>query len=156
MTDKQITINGIKISKQDFIDNFSIELTNCNFSEREQIGNKYFDIILRKEQECESLKETNNENLELLIDRTKFIAEIAHKLGINDAIIEKKAIFTKLDQLKTENEKLKQALEQIKKVEKDMCILCREQYYNQHCEECNTVLILDIIDKTKGGVNGNT
>jgi hypothetical protein len=56
MTDKQIIIDGIKTSKVDFIDNFSIELTNRNVFEREQIGDKYFEIILAKEQECEELK----------------------------------------------------------------------------------------------------
>ena len=55
MTDKQIIIDGIKTSKEDFIDNFSIELTNRNIFEREQIGDKYFEIILAKEQECETL-----------------------------------------------------------------------------------------------------
>ena len=61
MTDKQIIIDGVKISKEDFIDNFAIELTNCNIYEREQIGNKYFEIILAKEQEYKRLKEGYSE-----------------------------------------------------------------------------------------------
>ena len=54
--DKQIIIDGKKITKEDFIDYFSIELTNRNVDERKEIGNKYFEIILSKEQECEELK----------------------------------------------------------------------------------------------------
>ena len=58
MTDKQIIIDGEKITKEDFVDYFSIELTNRNVDERKEIGDKYFEIILAKEQECEELKKT--------------------------------------------------------------------------------------------------
>lgn len=75
------------------------------------------------------------------------IEQAYHDQLCHDVEARTKELQDELDQLKAENEKLKQALEQIKKVEKDMCILCREQYYNQHCEECNTVLVLDIINK---------
>ena len=88
MTDKQIIIDGEKITKEDFIDYFSIELTNRNVDERKEIGNKYFEIILRKEQECNQLKV---ENLSL-------------KRGIE---ITKEADKSWISQLKAENDKLK-------------------------------------------------
>jgi hypothetical protein len=93
MTDKQIIIDGKQTTKEDFTDNFSIELTNCNINERKQIGSRYFDIILRKEQECEELKAKCRKYCEINEQETKDFAE-----------------------LKAENEKLKQTLAEIKEI----------------------------------------
>ena len=43
--------------KQYFITNFAIELTNCTLDEREQIAEKYYNIIQRLKAENEELKE---------------------------------------------------------------------------------------------------
>ena len=99
MTDKQIIIDGIKTSKEDFIDNFAIELTNRNIFERKQIGDKYFEIILAKEQECEELKiyiESNEQQ----------VKEVETLVMDNDRLI------NELDQLKAENKHLNDLLNQ--------------------------------------------
>ena len=96
MTDKQIIIDGIKTSKVDFTDNFSIELTNCNIEERKQIGGRYFDIILRKEQECKNNKIAHQMELDIYNQECLNLQE------------ELKETFEQLDQLKAENEELKE------------------------------------------------
>lgn len=63
-----------------------------------------------KEQECEKLKEERNEYFELMAIRTEVLVKIANKLGIDIAIIENKEIFNKIDQLKAENDELRQFL----------------------------------------------
>lgn len=51
--------------------------------------------------------------------------------------------------LEEENKKYKQALDEIGNALKPICESCRKYYYNQHCEDCDTGAIKDIINKAK-------
>lgn len=82
-----------------------------------------------KEQECEELKR-----------------EIA--FGNNGKLSDKiRAIVFK--DLNAENSKYKQALDEIKESLIPVCDSCKEYYYNQHCEDCDTGYIKDIIGKVR-------
>ena len=106
MTDKQIIIDGVnvkdckrRIGKDNYCRYYKRPCAENNFN---CIWKKY----LRKEQECEELKEERNEYFELIAIRTEVLAKIANKLGMNTGIIENKELFCKIDQLKAENEKM--------------------------------------------------
>ena len=105
MIEKQIIIDGKQTTKEDFTDNFSIELTNCNIDERKQIGGRYFDIILRKEQECEYWKH----QAELGLDTT--------------------------DSLVKELEEKEQECEELKEINQELLKYCKHSTTCQECYE---------------------
>lgn len=89
----------------------------------------YFKQLKRKEKECEELKR-----------------EIA--FGNNGKLSDKiRAIVFK--NLNDENSKYKQALDEIEKELIPICESCRKYYTNQHCENCDTGAIKDLINKAK-------
>lgn len=130
MTDKQIIINGVDVSKcklyrdkvsfangMTITDVCSIWIWQRDYSGLEPScimkchcsnnSNCYYKQLERKEQECERLNEERNEYFELMAIRTEVLAKIANKLGINTGIIENKEIFNKIDQLKNTNKELR-------------------------------------------------
>lgn len=153
MTDKKTIIDGIDVSRCVSFDklnglniccysdtredkipfaNFCVENKDCDFKQHK-----------RKERELEPFKDDYFKNLD-----TKTIAELA-----------KKSI-----RLTTENRKFEDALDEI---EENIKAMNNECFYDDICE-CNNCdmkngctyyrkfNILNIINKAKGGVNGNT
>lgn len=178
MTDKQI-IDGERMfkcvwCKYDFKEsdaNFILsENPNecvCSGCMTEWADNLLWDFK-RKEQECEELKEERNEYFELMAIRTEVLAKIANKLGMNTGIIENKELFCKIDQLKAENEILKeklvissnsdkktlkiiQTLTEIKEIMKKHCRKCKKHkfYYFQLCCTCKYTEILQKISEVQ-------
>ena len=124
--DKQIIIDGEKITKEDFIDYFSIELTNRNVDERKEIGNKYFEIILSKEQKCKRLKSDY-----FTVIQQRNIAE------------------RQLDQLKAENKELKNDhLQEVGQLKFAIGTLTAE---NLHLKELLDMRIEALCDSCKAG-----
>lgn len=137
-----IIIDGIKYFKQrdinkglneeHYVTEFHLLAKHYNLL-LEDYARKYNSLkeqLKRKEQECEELKR-----------------EIA--FGNNGKLSDKiRAIVFK--NLNDENSKYKQALDEIEKELIPICESCRKYYTNQHCENCDTGAIKDLINKAKG------
>ena len=92
------------INEKEFIDNFAIELTNTTLFERKKIAKKYYEIIKRLEAENKEAQK----RIQLLAEDNSW-----HCVQCTKALDNCKLL--------AENDKLKQALEDIKK----------------YCNECN-------------------
>lgn len=62
-------------------------------------------------------KENCNNNFELVAIRTKLLTDIAIKLGLNTAIIERKDVFDKIDKLQTKEQECQELMNQRDKLE---------------------------------------
>lgn len=176
---KEIIAHGVDVSECDFLWKEKLPKKVCNNGNLDcncnSNPNCYFKQRKRKERECEELKEwkkdaenlfkTQTDNADKIISRykqalepfkddyfknldTKTIAELA-----------KKSI-----KLTTENRKFEDALDEI---EENIKAMNNECFYDDICE-CNNCdmkngctyyrkfNILNIINKAKGGVNGDT
>lgn len=128
MTDKeQIMIDGVDVSK---CEHWNI-CKQCELSQLPQSNYEllckdnphcYFKQLARKTQECEELKK-KIETYKCSTNCHKYI----------------------------EAARYRKALEEIEGIVKLDCDYCKENCYNQHCDEdCNTQATLDIISRAKG------
>lgn len=144
MTDKQeIIIDGIKYFKQcdinkgldeeHYVTEFHLLATHYNLL-LEDYAHKYNNLkeqLKRKEQECEELKKKKEENEKFYL--TKYANKDSYCL-----------------ELEHERKQYKQALDEIEKALIPICESCRKYYCNQHCEDCDTGYIKEIIKKVTG------
>lgn len=88
------------MNEQEFIDNFSIELTNTTVEERKEIGKKYYKQLKRLEQENKELKELKCKFKEYCTcDTERLQAENEENLHYLACMTEQR------NKLQTENEK---------------------------------------------------
>lgn len=122
MTDKQIIIDGVDVSRCEFLQQEDIDLDyTCYAEEGYQSGeiccsacpNCYYKQLKRKEQECEELKKIINEAKNSKLDLKSFL--------VGEAV--QNEYEQQLDQLKAENKHLNdllnQALKELEKTRKD-------------------------------------
>lgn len=142
MPDKQIIIDGVDVSKCNWCDFEPDAEPYCRINDGEDLScednpNCYFKQLKRKEQECEKLY------IQLETD------EEYHKEEENTL---RKIIKNKEErniELYKENNKYKQAIDEIEKNIKDYCkIMCMAET-RETCEICQNTEILDIINKAK-------
>lgn len=144
---KEIIVHGVDVSECIFYKGYCRIAALCDYSGYlcEVTPNCNFKQLKRKERELEPFKDDYFKNLD-----TKTIAELA-----------KKSI-----RLTTENRKLEDALDEIKNVIKSLeneniltfPDLSLQENVKAIMGQCNSGYkdILDIINKVKGGVNGDT
>lgn len=111
MTDKQIIIDGVDVSECPCIQSNNIGDVVCVRLARTSLYCKgqpcYYKALERKEQECEELKKIINEAKNSKLDLNSFFAIEATVGGYQ----------LELDQLKTENKRFKETLDELFKIQ---------------------------------------
>ena len=127
MIDKEIIIDGVDVSGcEDFREGYCHPDTgvcykcdtNCQYAAfhlKEQLA--------RKEQECEELKSQVNEDYNYYTTELKTLRDIIRNKEKRNAA------------LSLTSGRYRKALDEIEEYFKTQCISCKEQYYNQHCED---------------------
>lgn len=117
--DKQIIVDGVDVSGCEFCDWKGSDIPQCrirlaSFEPTCKGYNCYYKQLKRKEQECEELEEANNT---LTITRKKLLGDLCIvEESLKDYTEHYNRQSEEVDQLKTENEKLKQTLAEIKEI----------------------------------------
>lgn len=107
------------------IDEFSSKFVTYKAESMKLLLQNTLEYIEQKEEECERLKEWQEAN------QPTGICETCTAKSVEDKY------------------KYKKAIEEIEEGLIPICESCRKYYYNQHCEDCDTGVIKDIINKTK-------
>ena len=112
MSEKSTIVDGISVSECEYYGKCSeIEKWKHQAELDSDTTDRLSKELEDKNQEIEELKaqvdewkENCNNNFELVAIRTKLLTDIAIKLGLNTAIIERKDVFDKIDKLQSKEQ----------------------------------------------------